>query len=269
MKIAPLSRIPRRLPRPISRTKPTPDYHTVREEVGEDRRERGDTGGDRDGDGQHVIDQQSAGSDEAREWSQVVAGHDVGTTAGGVGLDRLLIAGDDDRQDDDDDDGDRQRQGERCRAGQNQHAHDLLRRIGRGGDVVRGEDCQPGDYVDALMGLVSRRYRSADQHALDLRSRPPQTASRRGASYRPRERESRLRPASDRGGARQSAGNDPRATAHTWSRGGRGRSRMSQVGPCSGSSEDPPLPRLPTQSSTPASARTVMTPSPSTLRRTC
>ena len=33
------------------------------------------------------------------------------TTAGGVGLDRLLIAGDNDRQDDDDDDGDRQRQG--------------------------------------------------------------------------------------------------------------------------------------------------------------
>ena len=47
--------------------------------------------------------------------------------------------------------------------------------------LVRGRyrpDDQQRDRVDALMGLVRRRNRSADQHALDLRNCPPQAASR-------------------------------------------------------------------------------------------
>src|SRR5262249_14626077 len=70
--------------------------------------------------------------------------------------DRLLIARDDDREHDDDDDGDRHRERERSRAGEDEDAHDLLGRVRRGRDVVRGEYRDALEDPDAFVDLALR-----------------------------------------------------------------------------------------------------------------
>ena len=83
--MAPLSRMPRRLPRQIRSDEADADQHALREEDWEDRGERRDAGRDADGDGQHVVDQQRGGGDQPGQRAEVVAGDDVGAAAAGVG----------------------------------------------------------------------------------------------------------------------------------------------------------------------------------------
>ena len=67
-------------------------------ERGHGRRQGEHAGGDRDGDGEHVVDEQCRRRDEAREPPEVVLGDHVGAAARLVGVHRLRVGEDDDRQ---------------------------------------------------------------------------------------------------------------------------------------------------------------------------
>ena len=171
LKMIPLSRMPRRLTAAMRMTSATPIDDARIEQLGHDRGQRGDAGGDRHGNGQDVVGQQSRGRGQAGERAQVVGRDDVRATAVRIGADRLPIADHDDREDDDDRDRDRHRQRQRTGAGQRQDAHDLFARVGGRRDVVRGEHRQPGDDAQPLLGLLVRRERPAEHGSPRSRER--------------------------------------------------------------------------------------------------
>ena len=153
-KIVPDSRMPRRLASVINTTAPTLIGTVNGHPAGHKRRDRGHAGRDRHRHRQHVVDQQGGRGRQAREHAQVVAGDDVAATAGRVGLDRLPIARPP-----------RWPAAARSRSRwaasetgnrrrQHQHLHDLLGRIGHGGERVRREDRQRLDLGQALVRLA-------------------------------------------------------------------------------------------------------------------
>ena len=87
------------------------EQHPVFREVVElrDRHDGGDAGGDRHRDGEDVVDEQRRAGDERRVLAEVLAAHHVAAAAARVGVDRLAVRRDDDRQEDRDRDPDRDR----------------------------------------------------------------------------------------------------------------------------------------------------------------
>ena len=72
--------------------------HPVVAQRGDGGRDGGRPRGDRDGDGQRVVDQQRRPGDQAGQDAEVVLADDVGAAAVGVGVDRLAVAEDHDGQ---------------------------------------------------------------------------------------------------------------------------------------------------------------------------
>ena len=166
--------MPRRLIEAASdTTRPTAEHHAVLEQLRQDRRQRGDAGGDRDRDRQDVIRQERRGGRQAGQRPEVVARDDVRAATVRIGRDRLAIADDDDGEDDDDRDGDRHRQGERAGAGEQQHPHDLLGGVRRRRDVVGGEDREAGEHAEAFADLVMDRERTTEDGGARAREAAP------------------------------------------------------------------------------------------------
>ena len=135
-----------------------------------------DAAGDAHRDGEDVVDEQGRAGDQRRDRAEVLLGDDVGAAAARVGEDRLAVAGDDDRQQDGDDQRDRHQVVERRHADaglHGEHQDDLLGGVGGGGDRVAGEDRQRDLLGDALVVLVGRGDRLADEDPLDDRHTRP------------------------------------------------------------------------------------------------
>src|SRR5438094_455469 len=93
-----------------------------------------------------------------------------------VRADDLEIRKHDDREYDADRDRERHRERERAGTGEREDAHRFLGRVGRGRDVVRGEDREPDLPTDALLLLFGGRETPADEDAVDRRPRAPDPA---------------------------------------------------------------------------------------------
>src|SRR5205823_8900155 len=111
-------------------------------ERGRQRSDREDARSDRDGYREHVVGQQRGGADEARKSAEVVLGDDVGAAARLVGLHRLAIRRDNDREQRRDRDRDGEDEMHRPGRGGNQHDKRGLGRIGHRRERVGGEDRQ-------------------------------------------------------------------------------------------------------------------------------
>jgi hypothetical protein len=114
--------------------------HRVGHEHGHRRGDRGDARDDRDGDGQHVVDEQRAGRDESGPGAEVPAADRVGPAAVRIGVARLPVGGDDDDQQRDHADGQPRREVQHPQAAQSEHEDDLLGRVGHGAEWIRAED---------------------------------------------------------------------------------------------------------------------------------
>jgi hypothetical protein len=87
-----------------------------------------------------------------RQETEVVAGHDVGTARARVGLDRLPVRKDQERQHDEQRDGDRHDKAERGDPyGRDGDAQDLLGRVGRRREVVAREHSQRSRLAEPLV----------------------------------------------------------------------------------------------------------------------
>ncbi len=146
------------------------DAHRDAELLGrrERGRDRGNAGRHRHGDREHVVDEQRAARDERGRDAEVLPRHDVRAAAARIGEEGLAVARRDDGEQHDDDQRQRHQvaEGEHARHG-HQDEEDLLGRVGRGGDRVRGEDRQGDDLAEPLMVLFARRDRAADEDPLE------------------------------------------------------------------------------------------------------
>ena len=148
--------------------RPDRELDLVGEEDGVDRGEGRDAGRDGDGDGDDIADHERRSSHDARRRTEVVARHDIARGALGVGLDRLPVRGDDDREHEDDENRERQRPGDGRHAGGGEHAHHLLRPVGRRADVVAAEDRERLRLREPLMSLVIGADGTTDERRPDL-----------------------------------------------------------------------------------------------------
>ncbi len=130
----------------------------------DDRLDLGDRRCGRDRDRHHVVDQQGGCRDQPEDRRQVGLGHDVGAAAVRVGATDLPVRDRHDRQQDRDGDRDLERQDQRAGAGHQQHAQDLLGRIGRRADRVRAEDGQGLGLGQPFADLLLGRQRAAEDH---------------------------------------------------------------------------------------------------------
>ncbi len=129
------------------------DDDPVGGQVGKGGHDLGHAGGDGHGHGQDVVGQQRRAGHLGGHFAQVVAGDDVGSTAVGVGEDRLPVADGDDDQEDSNSCGNGQRQAEvGQRAGQGQDDQNFFGGIGGRRDGIRGEDGQSDLFADDLVG---------------------------------------------------------------------------------------------------------------------
>ena len=139
----------------------------VRAERSDCGREREHTCGDRYGDGQDIVGEESGCRDEARNASEILLRDDVGPTRALVDLDGLPVR----QEDRGEQRGDREpdREHEMCRAGRRGHEDDEcgLGRVGDRRQRVRCKD-RKGEPLrkKGLIHLV-RRHRTPDQIALD------------------------------------------------------------------------------------------------------
>ena len=145
-------------------------------QIGKCARDRGDAGRDRDRDGQEVVDKERARRDEPGDDAEVLFRDHVAAAALRVRADDLEIREHDDREHDADRDRERHRERERAGTGEREDAHRFLGRVGRGRDVVRGEDREPDLPTDALLFLLGSRETPTDEDAVDRRPRAPDPA---------------------------------------------------------------------------------------------
>ena len=135
--------------------------HAQHDAVAEQPRHRRGDGGDAGRDAhrhrEHVIDQEGGAGDQRGVRPQVVLGDDVRPAAFGVGADRLTVRGHDDGDEGGDGDADRQRVGQRRRAGEDQHEQDFLGGVRGGGERVGGEDGEGGGLGEAFVPGLCRR----------------------------------------------------------------------------------------------------------------
>jgi len=101
---------------------------------GVEHRERGDdivhAGGDRHRDGEDVVDDEGTCSHERGALSELVLRDGIRAAATGIGVDRLSVGRDDDREQCDDREPDVRRPGQRGGAAENEDQQDLVGRIG-------------------------------------------------------------------------------------------------------------------------------------------
>ncbi len=154
-----------------------------------DRDDGGRAGRDRDGDGQDVVDEQRGTGDERRDPAEVLAADDVGPAAARVGEDRLAVGEDDDHEQDRHRDGDRREDVEALlearRAGRGDE-QDLFRRVGRRRDGVGRERRQRDGLGEALVLLLRRRDRTADEEPLQPGEHGGTLVPARGRADHPR-----------------------------------------------------------------------------------
>ena len=137
-------------------------------QAGNGRDERGGAGGDRHRDGEDVVGEQRDAGDLGGQQPEVVAGDDVGAAGGRVGLDRLAVGEDQERQHDQHGDGDRHDQRERGDAdGGDEDPQDLLGGVGRRREVVGGEHGQRRGLAQPLVLELLGVQRRPEQPALD------------------------------------------------------------------------------------------------------
>ncbi len=162
----PDSRTPRRFATRQEDDEGDRETHLVRLERGHGGRQSEHARGDRDGDGEDVVDEERRRRDEARQPSEVVLGDDVGAAARLVGVHRLRVGEDDDRQHCCDHDGDRHDQAGRRRRGCDQHDEPRLGRVGHRRQRVGGEDRQGELLRDERVVHLAARARAADERPL-------------------------------------------------------------------------------------------------------
>ena len=129
----------------------------------------GHAGRDRHGHGEDVVDQKRCTGDQRRVFAQVLPADDVGAAATGIGVDRLPVGRDHDRQEDGDHDRDRDQvieaQGQ-ARPADGRDEQDLLGGVRRRGDGVRGEGRQGDRLRQELVLLLVGGDGAADQEPL-------------------------------------------------------------------------------------------------------
>ena len=129
--------------------------------------ERTHARGDGDRHCQGVVHDQRGTGQLAHLRPEVVAGHGVGTTAVGVGIDDLAVGDHEDDQKGDDGDGDGQDEVQGRRAGRGQDDEDRLGPVGHGGESVERQSRQTFHRRDLLArGLLSRQG-TPDEKATD------------------------------------------------------------------------------------------------------
>ena len=136
------------------------------------RGERGHTGGDADGNGDDIAEEQRGAGGEGRQLPEIVLGDDVGAATRRVRLDRLPVGDTDDQEQGDDARADGQAERERAQAGQEQHVQNLLRGVGDRGEGVGREDRQRFGFGQTLVSRLRGTEGSADDGALDLAKGP-------------------------------------------------------------------------------------------------
>ena len=155
------------------------------------------SGGDRDGHGDGVADQQSGAGHLRHIGTEVVSTDNVGPTGLGIGTDDVAVANGDDGQDAEDGPGDRCDEGEGHQSGnRDQNAENLLGGIGRGGHDIRRENRQCGRLTQPLAMQLVVDQRRTKQKPLDAvadslgqvgrrqRRRPDRSVRRRGCVRR-------------------------------------------------------------------------------------
>ena len=95
----------------------------------------------------------------------VLASDEIAPAAIRIRADDPRLGEHDDRQDEHNGDRDRHRQRERADPRERENAHRFLGRVGRGRDVVRGEDRKAGRDANALLGLRFAVQTLADEDA--------------------------------------------------------------------------------------------------------
>ena len=130
---------------------------------------RRNSGRDADGDGQHVIDQKRARGYKRRRLAEIVLRDDVRAATARVGVNRLAVREDDDRENRGDDKRDRAGQAERADADENQDAQDFLGRIRHRGKWVGRQHRKAREARQPLMMGKVRRNGLTDNQLLDLR----------------------------------------------------------------------------------------------------
>ena len=129
-------------------------------------------GADRDGHGQHVVDEQRARDGEPGLGPEVDRGHLVVAAARGVGAHVLPVGRHDDDHDEDDGDGDlpavRHREGA---AGEPEHEHDLVGRVRHGREGVAREDRQGESLGQQRLAQLVAAHRATEEKSLEQRSR--------------------------------------------------------------------------------------------------
>ena len=135
-----------------------------------------DRRGDRDRDGEDVVDEEGAGSDQGWQPPEVLLGDCVGAAAVRVGDADLAIARRDHREQDGDGDGHLEAEGEGGCSCHDEHPQDLLGRVGARADGVRAEDGQRLRLAEALPDLLGRGQWPTEQ---DPPGRRPRSDRRR------------------------------------------------------------------------------------------
>ncbi len=158
---------PRRLSRVMKSEDPQAERDGGPVQGGEGGLQRGHAGGDGDGDGERVVDDQRRGGDEAGVPPEVGAGDGVGPAAHRVGVDDLAVGEDEDGQESDDGDRDGQDEVQGTRAGHRQHEDDGLGSVGHRREGVERERRESLDGSDPFLARAPRRPRWADQQVPD------------------------------------------------------------------------------------------------------
>ena len=172
---------------------PEADRHGRRGERRERRGERADAGGDRDRDGERVVDDERGAGDEARVRAEVRARHGVGPAATGVRVDDLAVGEDEDREQRDDGERDRQHEVQRARTGEGQHDDDRLGPVGDRGQRVERQRREPLDGVICSFDASLERSGRPISTFQAERPAPPISSTDPGASLRHRRARRRRR----------------------------------------------------------------------------
>ena len=138
-----------------------------------ERGDREDAGGYRHGDREHVVDEQSGRSDEARQGAEILLRDDVGAAARLVDADRLSVRDDDDREQRRDSDRDGENQVDRRGGGGDEDDHRGLGRVGDRRQRVRGEDRKREGLREQCLLELPRGHRPADNRPLQRTRRRP------------------------------------------------------------------------------------------------
>ncbi len=140
---------------------------TYRQSVGLQRRngrhQRADAGRDSNGGGEHVIDHQRGGGQQARAFADVLARHGVGSATARVRIDGLAIREIDDGEQENDGAADGHDVGDAQRAERDQDGERRFRTVCGGTQRVESEDRDARGGADALAGFFPIGERLAEQ----------------------------------------------------------------------------------------------------------